>query len=732
MRGSSLFYSLLLALPVCAQNTGSVRGTVTLEANGNPLHNATVRLAPGGRSVETNESGIYEFRGVAPGNYQVFASMRNLSDEKQSISVAPGQTVTADFKLRVAAVRQEVTVTATGEEQTALESFESTATLESYELLTKTASTSLGEALDNEPGIAKRSFGPGTSRPVIRGFDGDRVLILGDGIRTGTLSSQSGDHGEPADISNAERIEVVRGPATLMYGSGALGGVVNVLTPFNQLHEHPHEGIRGHITGMGGTTNSMGGGSASFQYGSGKWSLFGQGGGLRTGDYNTPLGIVPNSASGSRNAGGGLGRYGDKLRWSFNVNTMDGRYGVPSPPEANKEHATHTEGGQHEIVQLSFRRHNLRLNTALVNLGPALETFTNTLNYSDWNHNEIADGQVGTQFFNKQFNWHGIVQQQRRGILTGSFGAWVQHRDFKSLGKEALAPPTTQNSAALFAVERLNFERFSLQAGARWERNRYNPTDDTGRTFDGFSGSAGINVKLATNTAGVLNFTHSYRAPALEELYNRGPHAGNAAFEVGDRNLRGERGAGIEASIRNVSKAVRAEINAFYYGFTNFVFLAFQQQFEDGLPVAQYRQADSRYLGADARVDFRLQQSLWLNLGFDVVDAQLKSGTPLPRIPPVRGKIGFDFRRGGLSLKPEVVLANRQHQIYLNETPTAGYAAINVTGLYTIAHGHAMHTFSATVFNATDRLYRNHLSFIKDFAPEIGAGVRVAYTLNFF
>ena len=153
----------------------------------------------------------------------------------------------------------------------------------------------------------------------------------------------------------------------------------------------------------------------------------------------------------------------------------------------------------------------------------------------------------------------------------------------------------------------------------------------------------------------------------------------------------------------------------------------------DGLTEAEYDQADVRYLGAEARLDLMLRPDVWLNTGFDVVDAQIReSKTPLPRIPPVRGRVGIDWRRGGFNVRPELMLTNRQWQVFPTETPTAGYVVANLLGSYTIAGPHLMHMFGVNVFNMGDRLYRNHLSFIKEFAPEIGRGVRFTYTLNFY
>ena len=276
--------------PPVIGSTGVVAGVVTLAATGTPVHNASVLISPLGRTVSTNATGEFTIANVPPGAYTVMAHMHALADARQAITVTAGATATLRFALQVSALRESITVTATGTETPVSDAFQTVTSLDAYQLAGKSSSTSLGDLLDNEAGIAKRSFGPGTSRPVVRGFDGDRVLILQDGARTGTLSSQSGDHGEPVDSSNVERVEVVRGPATLLYGSNAIGGVVNVLTDHHIINQHPHEGLHLTLNGLGGTGNSQGGGSGAFEYGKNDWIFYGSGGGMRTSDYNTPLG----------------------------------------------------------------------------------------------------------------------------------------------------------------------------------------------------------------------------------------------------------------------------------------------------------------------------------------------------------------------------------------------------------------------------------------------------------
>ncbi|MDX2152474.1 MAG: TonB-dependent receptor [Bryobacteraceae bacterium] len=744
-----LLLGTLAAAAASAQNSGTLKGTVVLDGKGSPIHHASVLIVQLGRTAETADDGSFEFRNVPSGRYDVLAHMHQLTDARQQVSIEPGAVITADFSLRLEPVRQELTVTASGREETSLESFQTVRSLQPTELTTRGAAPSLGEYLENETGITKRSYGPGSSRPVIRGFDGDRVLVLQDGIRTGTLSSQSGDHGEPIDASTVERVEVVRGPATLMYGSNAIGGVVNAVTGHHLLHQHPHSGVRGSLNTVFGSGNGQAGGSGSFEIGRGNWILWANGGGQRTGDYRTPIGDVDNSATELKHTTAGLGRYGELASFNFSYGIQDGLYGVPlgveslleekeelrsRPPVRPLGNVLRPLGGQEgEEVSLGFRRHVFRFNGALKNLGSAFEQFHLALNYSDWNHRELEGTEIGTRFSNKIFSYRGTFTQKKRGALSGSFGFEGFRRDYEATGEEALAPPTSQNMFALYGYEELGFERLRFQFGGRFEHNGYDAQGLRQRSFNGVSGSAGVHVPLWQGGAFVTNFTTSYRAPALEELYNNGPHPGNVTFEIGNPNLVRERSNGLDVSVRHAGSRVRAEASYFYYRLNDFVFLAPTGEFDEGLPIADYLQGNTRYTGAEARLDLGLTRSLWLNLGFDAVDAVLtRNSQALPRIPPVRGRAGIDYRWKGLSVRPELVLADRQGDVYFNERSTAGYGLVNLHSSYTWATQHFLHSFGVNVFNAGDRLYRNHLSLIKEVAPEIGRGVRFSYNLQWF
>lgn len=720
---ASLFTSTALAQS--SPGSATLRGTVTLGESGKPVHNVLITIVQLKRTVNTDDDGNYEITGLPPGKYDVVAQLDRNPDMTRTADLTTGDA-TLDFQIELSTLREEVTITATGTEQAVSSSIQSVEVLGSVDLAKKSP-VSLGEALDGELGVAKRSFGPGTARPVLRGFDGDRVLILQDGGRIGGLGFQSGDHAEPVDVLTIEKVEIVKGPATLLYGSNAIGGVVNTISG----HDSPHKGMNGYLTGVAGTNGGQGGGSGGFEFGTERLLVWGNVGGQRSGDYKTPLGVIENSFSREGSAAAGFGYYPTKGFFSFNYNFNKRRYGIPVDPSEPDA----------EIVELNPRRHSVEFRGGFRDTGSFVDAGTFSFQYNDYKHAEIESetGEIGTQFKNNSFLYQGLFDQRKQGRLSGRFGFWGMHRDFAATGEEALAPPTKQNSFAVFGLETFDLERVSLQFGGRVETNRYSPeaTDARGilpsRSFTGFSGAAGIRVPTWNGGAIVANYSHSYRAPSLEELYNLGPHRGNLAFEIGNPNLTREMGDGLDFGLRHSSKRVRFEANGFYYHIQDFVFLAPTGDVEEGLTVAEYDQETARFAGVEARFERELHPIIWLTSGLDYVSAKLTANdTPLPRIPPLRGRVGLEIRYKGLLLNPEIIMANHQERLFPTETRTAGYAVANISGSYLIARQHAAHIISFNFFNMGDRLYRNHLSFIKEFAPEMGRGLRVTYTLRFF
>lgn len=771
--------ALLSLLTARGGEAATVEGQVVLGKTGEPIAGATVLVLETGDSVFSDSAGEFRFE-LPPGRYHLQAHLKNaLQSVSEVVEAGSAETARPKLLLEFSIQKTEITVSASGREQSAFEAFQSTHTLNSRELArAENIAAGLGEVIGNQPGtgIATRSFGPGSSRPLIRGFDGDRVLIMTDDLRTGSISSSSGDHGETFNPLAFERVEIVKGPATLLYGSNAMGGVVNAVSGHSGFSSHT-DGLQGYLQTSGGSGNALAGGAAGFDFAQGGFRVWGGVNGLRTGDYATALGTIENSRSNSANGYGGFGWFGERAFVSFGVRANDGAYGIPFAGEFHGHHHHDEDGEDHDEegeehehgeeelrIDLEMRQQAYQVNWGLRNLGAGIDNFVMKLSYATYRHDEVEfegdERNIGTRFDNDQFVYRGVFEQSRRGRLSGRFGFWGLARDFEAAGEEALSPPVDQQSFALFALEEFDFERVRLQFGGRLETSRYNPAfaeraqhhedeeeheDEEGeehegevpdavrRRFTGASAAAGIHADLWQGGAFVANYSHSYRAPALEELYNLGPHIGTLSFEVGDPNLKAERGDGVDLSLRQQAGRLNGELNLFYYDFRNFVFPFATGEEEDGLPVVNFVQRDSRFTGGEARLGIGLHRDFQLNLGVDFVDAQATSSrTPLPRIPPLRGRLGFEYQHGGFSVRPELVLANRQSQTFGLETPTAGYAVGNLRASYTIPTRSAIHQFSANVFNVGDQLYRNHASFIKDLAPEIGRGVRFSYMLRFF
>ena len=797
----------VLAAPARAQETGAAAGRVTLTDDGAPVHGAAVVVIGAGAVGLTDEQGEFAIDDVPAGSYQVVAQREHLTAGRQAITVVGGETATVDFALALSPVSEELTVTASdGGVETTFEAFNAVTTLDSLDIAAQGANN-IGEVLRNEPGIAVRSFGPGAARPVIRGFDADRVIILEDGVRNGDLSATSGDHGVTQDPNFFERIEVVRGPATLLYGSNAVGGVVNMITPHESTRDSLFQGLRGQFGVDTGSANRQAGTSASVQHAQGGLLFWGGGSLRRTGDYDTPEGPVENSASELRNTRAGVGWFGDRAFASGGFTMEDFRYGVPFAGEFHS-HGGHGHEGEDDHdgelhVDLDGRRRAGRFDVGLRNLSnPVIEGFRLSANVIDWRHDELEVGggleRVGTTFANQTTILRAEVNQRRTARMSGRFGAWTKLRNFEAFGAEALVPETDHTAFAAFAYEEIDFGRYRLQFGSRVERNDYqtgerpeghghddhdddhddhdddhddhddgddhddhddgddhdddhhdddhgddhDDHDDHGelvapdprnRQFLGVSASVGMHAELGAGSAFVANVTSSHRAPGLEELYAFGPHAGTRAFDVGDSDLDAETTVGLDLSLRHRSERVRGNLNFYVYEIDNFIFGDRTDAFADGLAVLDFKQGDSRFVGWDARGSVRLADRAWTTLGVGRVDARLKANDePLPRIPPLRATLSLDVPWRGLTVSPELEFAAAQDRLFHGETETAGYSVVNLRASYIWPLTSAAHVLSFTGYNLTNALYRNHASFIKELAPEMGRGVKVGYTVRFF
>lgn len=716
---------LLFTIGGLAQAGGRISGKVTFGGDNSALHNVFVRIVELRRSTVTDDSGNYEFTNVPVGRYTVLAHNEGFGDISKIVTLASGGSSTVDFQLQIAGVKEQVTVTASGIEESTSESISSVSVVDSNKI-TERAAVGIGEVTDGQPGVWKRSFGPGNARPVIRGQDGDRVMVATDGFREGSLASQSGDHGEPVDIFGVERIEIVKGPATLLYGSNAIGGIVNAITGHD---EGFHPGLRGNFSVIGGTNSNQAAVGGGLEYGVKNWMFWGNGSGQRTGDYNAggDFGKVINSFTRSAAGTFGGGYFGNKAFVTANYNYYQSRYGIPLDFREEEP----------ELRTLRIFRNDEKFNFGYNDPNWFISGIKFTVNFSNYRHQELLEDVVGTTFRNKLFSYRGIFEQKPVGKWGGRFGFEGFHRNYGTFGEETLINGfVKQDMFSAFALEELKFERVTFQFGGRVENNRYRPDDLDllKRNFTGFSGAVGAKVALWTGGAFVADYRHSFRAPALEELYNNGPHDGTLLFEVGNPILKAETSDGIDVGLRHQNKRVRAEANFYHYRFKNFVFLAPTGEVdkESGFEIADYVQSDSSFTGTELNLDVTATNYLNILTGLDYVQAELTDGTPLPRIAPLRGRFGLDVHFKNLSVRPEFVAVGRQDRTFASETPTAGYGVFNIAGSYIISNKHYANIFTVNAFNLTNKLYFNHISFIKDISPEIGRGVRFGYTIRFF
>ena len=614
------------------------------------------------------------------------------------------------------------------------ESYQPTSVLAGQELTQQLAGT-LGSTLEQQPGVAERSFGPGPSRPVIRGLDGDRVLILEDGQRVGDLSSQSGDHGVTVNPASATRIEVVRGPATLLHGANAIGGLVNVIS--ETIPARPVQGAHGTALLDGGTGAREFGAATDLRWGNGRWAVHAGGSGRRSGDVETPDGRVDNTQS-----RGGFGNLG--ASWTREKGFVGASYGY----DDTKYGIPFVEEGQ---VELTPRRHMVAVKASVNGLGGVIDGVRANFAARRYRHEEIVGGEVGTRFRNDTNEGDVMIRHRPTGRLTGTIGVSFLDRAFSAAGDEALSPPVDERALAGFFYEELTWPHLTFQFGARVNHARFEPSENlVSRDFTDASGSVGLLWRPAAaddRLTVAISVARAARNPALEELYFFGPHPGNFAFEIGNPTLGSERALGFDASLRWRTPRASGEITYFRNAIDDYIFRnpisvdEFDERFGHGLeegeehdefPVIEFTAADSLLQGVEAHTDVELGGGLDLELGMDYVRGQLRAlDQPLPRIPPFRFRGGLRYHRSAFQAGGEISAVAKQARVFGEETPTAGYTLLRLFGSYSFGAGTVLHTVTARLENATDQLYRNHLSLIKDFVPEMGRNFKLVYAVQF-
>ena len=721
--------------PAGAQTlTGQVRQSGSLK----PIAKATVLLEGSKLQAATDGEGRFTIANVPAGTHHLIVAAPGSMPLRVEVTVGATPPAPLDVLLEHEVHYTEV-ISVSPTARDPFEAYQATSVL-SGQQLTQQLESSLGATLERQPGVAERSLGPGPSRPVIRGLDGDRVLILEDGQRVGDLSSQSGDHGVPVNPASASRIEVVRGPATLLYGANAIGGLVNVIN--ENVPTTPLTGTHGAFVVDFGSAAREGSGAGDLRWGNGRWVVHAGGSGKRNSDFRTPEGKIPNTQS--RGGFGNIGASWTSARGfaGASYGYDDTRYGVPV-----------VEGGQ---VELTPRRHVVAAKAGISNLTGPIEGIRANYASRRYRHEEIVGGEVGTRFANDTDEFDLLVRHRKTGRFSGTVGAWLLNRNFAAVGDEALSPPVHERGLAAFFYEEVTWPHVTAQFGARVNHVAFEPDDNLpSRDFTDVSGSVGLlyRPEFASDKLTVaVSLARAARNPALEELYFFGPHPGNFAFEAGNASLDSEKALGFDLSLRWRASRVSGEISYFRNSIDDYIFRnplteeEFDEKYgheahageeEEGhdhgeLAFIEFIAADSLLQGFEAHADVELGGGFHLETGLDYVRGTLRdSRQPLPRIPPFRVRTGLMYQRDAFQAGGELVAVARQSRVFGAETPTAGYGDLRLFSSYSFGRADVVHTITARLDNATNERYRNHLSLIKDVVPEMGRNFKLVYSLRF-
>ena len=619
----------------------------------------------------------------------------------------------------------------------------------------------LGETLASQPGVSTSGSGPNVARPVLRGLSGDRIRILTDGIGSLDVSSSSSDHAVAINPLTADSIEVLHGPAALLYGSSAIGGVVNVVdariprrVPTDTVST---QGILGYATAANerlanGEVNVALGGHV-VAHGDVNWTKNDD---LRTGGFilAKPLrreaaastdadirtladlkGDLPNSDGRAFEAAGALAYVDGALNVGASVSRHTAFYGVPerfSLDPAVESERTH--------IDVHQTRYDAR---AEIPLAGAFKQVRLRGGYSNYNHAEVAaDGEVGSKIFSKGGEGRiDLVQRDHEHWGGTSGGQYVdirQHID----GDEQFLPPTRQRTFGLFTLQHGDFGKLRIEGGARFERNLLDAdassvvgNPDLKRRFSTLSLSAGGSYAVAPQWKLGLNLARSQRAPSTEELFANGPHGGNASFQVGDPDLGTERSLGFEASIKHKSRAIDASFTFYGTRFANYLYQVPTGEVVDDLPVYQARQGRASYVGFEAQAEARLGKAAGIDWAVDMVGdatrATIRNVGPAPLIPPLRLQGAVTGKRGTVGGRLEVERSWAQNRTAEFETRTPGFTLVNASIDWQPLDEKPQLSLSFAANNIFDAEARRHSSLLKDYAPLAGRDVRLTAHIKY-
>lgn len=736
-----------------APDTLVVNGVVLDSLTSEPLGGASVRLVELDRRDITHTDGTFHLRRVPEGSYTVVVEYIGYRTARVPLEVTTGAPAITIRLQRSAIDLPGMVVTATMGARSAEESLRPTQVVGGPELQSRLDVT-LASTLEGEAGLASASMGPAPARPVIRGLGGDRILILEDGGRVGDVSSASPDHAVAVEAASAERIEVVRGPAALFYGSNALGGVINVVREEipSALPDHP----TGSVMVQGQSVSGGGVGAATFRHALGPMGFRLEANGRFAGDVRTPVRTLPNTDIQTWGGSFGTAWIGGSSHAGGSVRAFRSAYGIP--PDTVSGHA--------EGVDVEMERDAYRGEAVFTAVGPFQE-ITATGAYTRYDHREIEDeGIVGSAFGQNTGSTELVARHGQLGpFARGGFGVRGQWQGYVSdNGRDVVHSDAL--SAAIYAMEELDFDRFRFQFGARFDIQDVTPEgiDEVrgvpvrDRTFRNVSGSLAGLYELLDGWLLGASLSRAFRAPSADELFSQGPHLAAYTYEVGNPDLDPETGLGLDVFLRVERTGLSAEAAAFWNEISDYSYPSNTGEQRGDLFVYRYLNTDARFVGAELSARWNVSGAFTLDGDVSYVRAtNVAIGEPLPLIPPLNGRTSLRWDRdryfaeigwrgaaaqdrvperpelpaGSPGYCDEVPQGEPCRPVPGEFVPTAAYSVLNAGGGYRWFPGHQVHSVTVRLENVTDQVYRNHLSRIKELSPEPGFGATISYRIAF-
>ena len=624
----------------------------------------------------------------------------------------------------------------------------------------------LGDLLNGQPGLRSTAYGPGASRPVIRGLAGPRVLVLQNGVGLVDASALSPDHAVASEPGEASRIEVLRGPSTLAYGGSGIGGVVNIIDDRipSRMPEKAYEGRMAVSASSADSGQSINGG---LKMAAGP-IVFALDAVHRTSeDYDVPVtpvsrrlalaeGLTVDPANIVRNADVTLDAYGAGVSYvaadgylGVSVKQTDTRYGVPrgqilAPIDPADEGPV--------AIDLTQTRYDLR-GEAGIAFGP-FERIRTSIGYADYEHAELVldAGEIGTRFLSNGVEGRVELVQKETDHLKGAIGLQALSRDFEAIGDEAFVPVTRVAEVGAFTLQRLDLGGWGFDGGLRIDK-RTIEADMKGRAasapaagygidwttvqesldFTNVSASLGLFWEPADGHFYALTLASNARAPTEAELFADGPHPGTGSYDLGDPGLDSETVLSLEATGRWSLGDLAAEVHLWGASYDGFIEQAPDGQVEDGLKVFRYFQTGAEFYGFEAEASYDLwsegRRSLTIEAAADYVHGDTDSGAPA-RIPPWSAASRLIWKGDRLETRLELRRVGQQERVAAFELPTDGYTLVNLYADLKPFGNPDLRLF-VEGRNLTDAEVREHASFLKDVAPAAGRSVRTGIAWRF-